>query len=119
MSSQWYGSLQNRIAEKSKMPAPVVGMGATELCYSDRHAYEIIEVKDDRHITVRRYDVRRVDHNGMCDLQSYVFTSNENNNTCELFRTINGEWRERYGARKLGSTRWAVGYASEYYDYSF
>lgn len=53
--SKWYGNLDNRIMENARQPEEiVVGMGATEIFYSDRHAYEIIEVKDQKHITVRQ-----------------------------------------------------------------
>ena len=44
MSNIWYGSIQNRIAERNTGPKPEVGMGATECGYTDRHPYEIIEV---------------------------------------------------------------------------
>ena len=33
-----------------------VGTGMTEYFYSDTHAYEVIEVIDQKHVTVREYD---------------------------------------------------------------
>lgn len=119
MGAIWYGSLNNRISERAKNPVPVVGMGATEYCWSDRHAYEIIEVKDARHITVRAYDCRRTDNNGMSECQDYEYVSNPDGEICHLFLTQKGVWRERYGNRKLGCNRWGIGHAEEYYDYSF
>lgn len=100
------------------MPTPVVGMGVTRCCWSDRHPYEIIEVKDDRHIVVREMHAKRIDTNGMSDCQDYEYTSNENGRVQELFLTKQGRWRDRQG-RKLGCDGWALGYAQKYYDYSF
>lgn len=117
MSNVWYGSLQNRLLEKVNKE-PQVGMGVTEYCWSDRHAYEVIAVKDARHITVRRLDYKRIDNNGMSEDQEYEFKSNEKNHTCELFLTKKGVWRERIG-RSLGCDTFGIGRADEYYDYSF
>lgn len=113
-----YGSLHNRLLENADSPVPKVGMGATECGYSDRHAYEVIEVKDERHIVVRRLDSKRIDKNGMSECQEYEYTSNPRNHTCNLFLTKQGKWRERIG-RRLGCNGWLVGKAMEYYDYSF
>lgn len=117
--SRWYGSLQNRLGECGKNPEPVVGMFATEFLYSDRHPYEIIAVKDARHITVRALDAKRVDHNGMSDCQDYEYKSNPNGTTCNLFLTKQGRWRERYPDRTLGCNTFHLGFAEKYYDFSF
>jgi hypothetical protein len=117
--SRWYGSLENRLMETSNMPKPEVGMGATECLWSDREPYEVIAVKDDRHITVRRLDYKRVDHNGYGGQQEYEYFSNENNPVCNLFFTKKGVWRERYADRSLGCTRFVIGFAERYYDPSF
>jgi len=119
MSSTWYGNINNRIDERRKCPKPEVGMGATEYMWSDRHAYEIIAVKDDRHITVRRYKYIRTDDRGMSDWQDYKYESDPDGCTKELFLTAKGAWRERIDGRRLGSSRWGIGVADEYYDYSF
>ena len=53
---------------------PVVGEGATELMYSDRHAFEVIKVSDDSsECTIQRYKAKRADKDGMSDCQSYVY----------------------------------------------
>lgn len=51
-----YGSLQNRLMEgKDFANGDIkVGTGVTEVSYSDRHAYEVIAVKDQNHFTIRR-----------------------------------------------------------------
>ena len=118
MSRVWYGSLQNRIEERAKMQGPKIGMGVTEMCYSDRHPYEIIEIKDARHITVRALDSKRIDNNGFSESQEYEYTSNPNNQCVSLFKTKKGDWREKIG-RTLGCEKYVIGYAEEYYDFSF
>lgn len=116
--SRWYGSLQNRLAESSAMPAPQVGMGVTEMCWSDRHPYEIVAVKDARHITVRPLGHKRIDENGFSESQEYEYFSQPDAPTLNLFLTKQGRWRERIG-RSLGATCFYVGFAEEYYDFSF
>ena len=51
-----YGSLQNRLMEGRDFTDGdiKVGTGVTEVLYSDRHAYEVIAVKDQNHFTIRR-----------------------------------------------------------------
>lgn len=118
MSKVWYGNLTNRVAEMCKQPKPVVGMGVTEMMWSDRYPFEVIEVIDDRHILVRELDAKRIDSNGMSESQKYEYISNEENNVIKLFLTKQGKWREQTG-RKLGCNTFVVGYAEKYYDYSF
>ena len=117
--SKWYGSIDNRILENSKMVEPKVGMGVTECCYTDRHPYEIVEVKDERHIVVRALDWKRTDHNGLSECQEYEYTSNPNNHTANLFLTKKGQWRERYANRSLGCNGFYIGFAERYYDPCF
>lgn len=61
MGRQWYGSLNNRIEENRMFCEEIkVGTGMTEYSWSDRHAYEVIAVKDQKHITVREYRAKHV-----------------------------------------------------------
>ncbi len=54
--TRWYGSLQNRLMEQGKDAEEItVGMGVTEFYWSDRHAYEVVAVRDQKHITIREY----------------------------------------------------------------
>ena len=114
----WYGSLTNRLMEHCKNPEPEVGMGVTELYFSDREPYEIIEVKDDRHITVRALNYKRIDDNGMSESQEYEYFSNPDGYVAHLFKTKNGKWVERIG-KKYSCNGWFIGKAEKYYDYSF
>ena len=53
---------------------PVVGEGATELLYSDRHAYEVLAVDEKKKTAVlRRYAPKRLDNLGMSDSQAYEY----------------------------------------------
>ena len=118
-ANRWYGSLNNRLMENmSGMPAPEVGMGATRCGWSDRNPYEIIEVKDARHITVRTMNAKRIDSNGMSECQEYEYTSNPDGVIEHLFLTKQGKWRDRQG-RTLGCDGWVIGFAEKYYDFSF
>lgn len=57
MSRKWYGSLNNRIEEGRMFCDKIaIGTGVTEYSWSDRHAYEVTEVTDQKHIKVREYD---------------------------------------------------------------
>lgn len=118
--SNWYGSVNNRVMERATSPVPVVGMGVTQCYWSDREPWEIIEVKDERHIVIRKLDTNRVDKNGMSECQDYEYISNELNEVKRLYKTSSGKWVERIGRNGVDkSTGWYVGYAEKYYDYSY
>jgi len=53
---------------------PKVGEGMTELCWTDRHAYEVLWVSEDStECDIQRYAPERVDGLGMSDCQSYKY----------------------------------------------
>ena len=55
--TRWYGNVTNRIEENKMFCNEItVGTGMTEYHYSDRDAYEVVEVTDQKHIKVRKYD---------------------------------------------------------------
>ena len=61
MSKTWYGSINNRLEENRQFVEEIkVGTGMTEYFWSDRHAYEVVEVKDQKHVKVREYDHKHV-----------------------------------------------------------
>ena len=71
-----YGSLDNRLMENQQFVDEIkVGDGATEYYYSDSHAYEVVEVKDQKHIGIRRYDAK----NKAAYANEWTLTSNEDN----------------------------------------
>ena len=65
------------LAKQTKgQPEATVGMGATILMHSDRHAATIVDVftKYGRlHVKVQRDKATRTDSNGMSDSQDYTF----------------------------------------------
>ena len=75
---------------KSPKLKPKVGMGVTRSINSDSYAYEIIEVQDEKHCTVRSLD-HTPDHSDPSG-DKYKFTSNPNGEIERLvFRY--GRWR--------------------------
>lgn len=148
MSRVWYGSLDNRLEENRQFCETIeVGTGVTEYFYSDRRAYEVVAVKDQKHVTIREYDHKA---KGEGFTNNWELISNENNPTIELIKrgdrwyravtaTIDhvndddihvGLWLCQNGfdvdkIRKTGKqTKYhkmnvSFGVADYYYDYSF
>jgi len=53
---------------------PVVGEGATILHYSDRDAYEVLEVNEKaKTCVIQKYNAKRIDGRGMSDVQDYEY----------------------------------------------
>lgn len=129
---KWYGSAQNRISAECKMPKPEVGMGVTELLWSDREPYEVIEVISEKKIRIRELTEERIDNNGISEHQEYRLSPNPDGEVKTLVLR-NGKWRdlvkeERYlgdqkwetiETRRLGSSQWLIGRAEKYRDPSF
>lgn len=77
-----YGSINNRLEENKMYCNKIqVGTGMTEYLYSDRKAYEVIEVKDQKHVTVRLYDHKFM---GKGMTNDWKLVSNESNPTIKL-----------------------------------
>lgn len=112
--SQQFGSLINHLSQRGGVSIqPEVGMGATNLCWTDRHAYTIIEVsKSGKTIKVQADTAIRTDGYGMTDGQSYRFEPNANGAVYTVRLTKRG-WR----SKEAGA--FAIGYRSEYYDFGF
>lgn len=110
------GSLQNLIADQSKDAEQVeVGVGATVVSWTDRHAGTVVEVSKSGHrIVVQEDTATRTDTNGMSDAQSYSFERNENGRLYEATRRKDGTYR-----LKGGTSRVLIGVRDRYHDYSF
>lgn len=88
MSRVWYGSLNNRLEENKMFCKEIeVGTGMTEYSYSDRHPYEVVEVKDQKHVKVRGLDHKHVGDG--CMDNNWELLSNENNSVRELTKRGN------------------------------
>lgn len=84
---KWYGSLQNRLCENQQFNGVIeVGTGVTEFLWSDRHAYEVIEVKSQKNVVIRELNHRKKSDSFMNDWELY---SDPNLPTRELVKRGN------------------------------
>lgn len=121
MGKRWYGSVTNRIDENRMFcPTIEVGTGVTEYLYSDRNAYEVTRIIDQKHVYIREYDVKPA---GEPMSNNWDLISNPNNIEIEVkFRYKN--WHKVFrdekgkitGYRKMNLS---FGRADYYYDYEF
>ena len=128
MASKWYGSVINRLMENSKDPEIVVGMGVTECFWSDREPYEVIAVKDQKHITIRALDHRRAGTSSLDSMydNDWELFSNEDNIPVEVVKRgkywyspytyTDAEGKEH---TKFIRKHFCFGVAEYYYDWSF
>jgi hypothetical protein len=110
-----YGSMVNAIGNQTRSLKPEIGMGVTELMYSDRHPYTVVEILSEKKIKVKADDAVRTDHNGFSEDQEYTYRSNANNPPITLRLNKHGRWKE--SGHPDGST-FLVGRREEYYDFT-
>lgn len=101
--SKLYGSLSNRLEEGKRFVDEIkVGDGVTMYYWSDRKAYEITKVVDQKHFFMRQYDAK---HIGVAFENNWQLISNpENpeievmyrNNTWKSVRRFNKEQIDEY-----------------------
>ena len=92
-----YGSLNNRLEENRQFCETIeVGTGVTEYSWSDRHAYEVVAVKDQKHCTIREYDHKPA---GEPMSNEWELISNPNKPTIDLVK------RGDYWYRAVTATR--------------
>ena len=118
-----FGNLCNRIMETAKTPAPVAGMGATILMYSDRKAATICFLQGTKAgkvncVTVREDRAIRTDKNGMSDAQSYIYERNDDAPLIAYTLRSNGAW-VRLGESGKSGQRLLIGTRDHHHDYSF
>ena len=106
-----YGSLQNRIMERDTETVPEIGMGATELCYTDRYPYTIIEILAKNKIKVQEDNYESTDNEPMSN--NWKYTPNTEGKIETLIKTKKG-WK-----RLGGITYFRLGVREHHYDYSF
>jgi hypothetical protein len=112
-----HGSFHNGLFANAKQPKPEVGMGATVLGWSDRHAGTVIEVsKSGKRIKVRLDKATRIDKNGMSESQEYTYEPDPDGTEYTFSLRQDGKWR-LVGEAK-GKTV-ALGYRRHYHDFSF
>jgi len=113
-----FGSFFNGLYANAKgTPEPAVGMGATMLYWSDRHAATIVEVKG-KVVVVQQDHAKRVDGNGMSDSQAYEYAPNPAAPKVAFSLRKDGQYVQVGHDMKSG-TALLIGDRREYYDFSF
>jgi hypothetical protein len=122
------GSVTNHLYSRAVIgqPVPTVGMGATILGWTDRHAGTIVEViKGGKYIAVTRDRAKRIDKNGMSEMQEYAYTSDPDGAKHWFKQEKDGRWSsvtqnsETGRFKKDQSEGLRIGVRDSYYDYSF
>ena len=123
------GSLTNHLYSRMTInqPNPEVGMGATILRWTDRHAATITAILNSSAtiIIVREDYARRTDKNGMSESQEYEFTRNTEGRRYTFRQAASGSWEEINLNSK--TQRWnkvdgpglRIGERNHYHDFSF
>lgn len=110
-----HGSLQNAMADQTKSLAAEIGMGVTEIMYSDRHPYTITAILSAKRIQVKADIAKRTDNRGASETQDYEYTPDPTAPAVTLFLNKFGKWKQVGDAQ--GST-FLVGRREEYYDFT-
>ncbi|MFV0536818.1 MAG: hypothetical protein ACK5M3_05520 [Dysgonomonas sp.] len=85
------GSFINMLMS-SNSSIPEVGKGATVLLWTDRHAYEVMKVSDDKkRVVIQRYEPERIDNLGMSESQDYKYEKLNDFEHIVVWR--HGAWR--------------------------
>lgn len=113
------GSFINHAMSMAGQPEqPEVGMGATELMWTDRHAYTVTRVVSPRRVEVRQDLAIRVDENGMSDAQQYRYEPDPEAPVEVITKRKNGRW-VRMGQPTSHGPVFILGTRDEHHDYSF
>jgi hypothetical protein len=90
------GSNVNQAYANTGWPAPEVGMGATQLLWTDRHPYTIIEVsKSGKQFLMRSDKAIRTDDRGyFTESQSYRYEPDPSGHVTLVRLCRDGRWRE-------------------------
>lgn len=121
------GSLVNHVLSAGSPVMPAIGMGATILSWTDRHAGTVVGILTRRDgsllgVRVQEDTATRVDRNGMSEAQAYDYTPNPEGHVW-TFRRHNGAWRECHANGRVmakgSGMGLALGRRERYYDFSF
>lgn len=108
------GSIVNAAMGNTKT-VPQVGKGATILYWTDRDAYEVLDVrKDGKECDIQAYDPKRIDSNGMSEVQIYSYEKLIGPVITLVYKYKS--WRYKTSNAKVNII---FGVKHHYYDYSF
>ena len=108
-----YGSFINKLSTDIASPAPQVGDGATEYCWSDRRVYTVIEVsKNGKKVTLQEDSTKSI---GEMYSQQWEITRNPEGCTVVVTLRKDGRWK----AMNTNFRVFRFGTRDYYYDYSF
>lgn len=122
------GSMTNHLYSRMVIgqPVPFIGMGATVLGWTDRHAATVVEViEGGKYIGVQQDKATRTDKNGMSENQEYEYAPNPTASVQYFKQEKDGRWSkvsknpETGRFKKTGCYGLRIGVRDEYYDYSF
>lgn len=115
-----FGSLSNLIAADSRSHSPEVGIGATMLSWTDRHAATVVSVSGDgQEVGVQRDIARRVDGGGPTDGgQRYEYTRDPDARIDTYTLRRNGNWVRKGEPMRNGAVL-MIGARDEFYDFTF
>lgn len=102
----------NVLTFKEQFVTTTVGMGATVVLYTDRHACTVVGIsKSGKRVTLRRDQVTRLDARGRSESQSYRFAADPTGQVSTARLTKRG-WSS-------GGCKVLIGVREEYYDPNF
>lgn len=121
------GSLMNHLYSRMTIgaPAPVVGMGATLLAWTDRHAATVIEVCADGKIRVQEDTAKVVKGSTYDGSAEYEYSANPAGHVTTFRPTKSGGWEavhfsaETKRWKKTGGNGLRIGSRDEHRDPSF
>ena len=107
-------SLVNHIYSNQQAKTPEVGMGATVLLWSDRHAYTITRVSPSGKTFWMTQDIATRTEEGMTDAQDYTYEQDMNAEEEKVTLRRDGKWK----IQQLNDTV-KIGVRDEHHDFSF
>ena len=116
------GSLTNWLMGAANRVKPEVGMGATILMWTDRHAVTIVEVslegKKRPFVIIQEDKAVRTDNNQMSENQHYTYTPDLDAPKVKYTLRKDGTW-VKDGEPLKGGQRIMIGERDHYHDFSF
>lgn len=108
MTKQLVGSLQNRMMEMGVrgQPEPVVGMGVTELMWTDRRPFEIVRVELKKDGSVKSFFMKSSQWSHGRDGYGEVGEVNNDSPEIECRQNRKGQWCEVIAQIKSDGTKY-------------